>query len=92
MHKYHSNPTKNIKQKLLEIDLIILATPSGLHSKQTIKAAKLGLNICTEKPMATRWEDGIKMVKACEKRSVHLFVVKQNRFNSTLQLVKKQTS
>ena len=32
----------------------------------------------------------LKMVKECEKASVHLFVVKQNRFNKTLQLIKKQ--
>ena len=40
--------------------------------------------------MATRWEDGVAMVKACDGAGVRLFVVKQNRFNSTLQLVKRQ--
>src|SRR3546814_14390769 len=39
--------------------------------------------------MATRWEDGKRMVKACDEAGVHLFVVKQNRRNATLQLVKK---
>jgi len=29
-------------------------------------------------------------VRACDEAGVHLFVVKQNRFNSTLQLVKRQ--
>lgn len=79
-----------VKANDLEIDLIVLTTPSGLHPIQTIAAAKAGVNVCTEKPMATRWEDGVKMVKACETAGVRLFVVKQNRFNSTLQLVKKQ--
>ena len=72
------------------IDLIILCTPSGHHSYQTIKAAKCKVNVCTEKPMATLWADGLKMVKACNDNDVNLFVVKQNRFNSTLQLLKKQ--
>ena len=40
--------------------------------------------------MATRWEDGVSMVKACDEAGVSLFVVKQNRFNSTLQLARKQ--
>ena len=79
-----------IKLKKIEIDLIVLTTPSGLHPSQTISAAELGINVCTEKPMATNIEDGLSMVKACEKAGVKLFVVKQNRFNSTLQLVKKQ--
>ncbi|KZR85011.1 Gfo/Idh/MocA family protein [Synechococcus sp. MIT S9504] len=72
------------------VDLVLLATPSGLHSEQVIAAAKAGLHVCTEKPMATRWADGIAMVKACDEAGVRLFVVKQNRFNSTLQLVKRQ--
>lgn len=71
-------------------DLVVLATPSGLHPSQVISAAQVGLHVCTEKPMATRWADGLAMVKACDQAGVHLFVVKQNRFNSTLQLVKRQ--
>jgi UDP-N-acetyl-2-amino-2-deoxyglucuronate dehydrogenase len=72
------------------VDLVVLATPSGLHPGQVIAAAEAGLHVCTEKPMATRWADGVAMVKACDDAGVRLFVVKQNRFNSTLQLVKRQ--
>lgn len=43
----------------------------------------------TEKPMATRWQDGKRMVTACDMAGVRLFVVKQNRGNSTLQLLKR---
>ena len=57
---------------------------------QAIKAAELGINVCTEKPMATNWKDGLKIVESCEKNKVNLFVVKQNRCNKTLKLVKKQ--
>jgi UDP-N-acetyl-2-amino-2-deoxyglucuronate dehydrogenase len=39
--------------------------------------------------MATRWQDGVRMVKACDENNVRLFVVKQNRRNTTLQLVKR---
>jgi len=72
------------------VDLVVLATPSGLHPGQVIAAAEAGLHVCTEKPMATRWDDGLAMVRACDAAGVQLFVVKQNRFNSTLQLVKRQ--
>ena len=72
-----------------KLDLVCLCTPSGLHSKQTIICAQAGVNVITEKPMATRWEDGIKMVEACDENSVRLFVVKQNRRNTTLQLLKR---
>ena len=70
-------------------DIVALCTPSGLHSAQAIKIAKSGRHVLTEKPMATRWQDGLKMVKACDESGVRLFVVKQNRLNVTLQLLKK---
>jgi UDP-N-acetyl-2-amino-2-deoxyglucuronate dehydrogenase len=72
-----------------EATLIALCTPSGLHSTQTIQIAKSGRHVMTEKPMATRWQDGLKMVEACDKAGKYLFVVKQNRHNATLQLLKK---
>lgn len=71
------------------MDLVTLCTPSGLHASQTIKAAKASVHVITEKPMATKWADGLAMVKACEDAAVRLFVVKQNRKNSTLQLLKR---
>lgn len=70
-------------------DAVILTTPSGLHSAQAIAAAGAGKHVVTEKPMATRWHDGLQMVKACDDAGVRLFVVKQNRRNATLQLLKK---
>lgn len=70
-------------------DLVILATPSGLHAAQAIQVARAGRHVMTEKPMATRWQDGKAMVQACDEAGVHLFVVKQNRRNPTLQLLKR---
>jgi len=67
----------------------IVTTPSGLHPRQTIEIARSGRHVLTEKPMATKWEDGLRMVRACEDAGVHLFVVKQNRRNATLQLLKQ---
>lgn len=86
----YSDVLRAVRDGQLPVDLVVLTTPSGLHPGQTIAAAQLGLHVCTEKPMATRWADGQAMVKACDEAGVHLFVVKQNRFNRTLQLVKRQ--
>jgi UDP-N-acetyl-2-amino-2-deoxyglucuronate dehydrogenase len=72
-----------------DADLVILATPSGLHASQAMRVAEAGRHVMTEKPMATRWEDGKAMVQACDRAGVRLFVVKQNRNNPTLQLVKR---
>ena len=72
-----------------DADCVILTTPSGLHSAQAAEVARAGRNVMTEKPMATRWSDGLSMVRACDEAGVHLFVVKQNRRNRTLQLLKQ---
>ncbi|HMC15492.1 MAG TPA: Gfo/Idh/MocA family oxidoreductase [Albitalea sp.] len=72
-----------------DADLVVLATPSGLHSQQAIKIALAGRHVLSEKPMATKWEEGVAMVRACRDAGVKLFVVKQNRLNATLQLVKR---
>lgn len=71
------------------LDLLVLCTPSGLHPKQAILAANYGVHVVSEKPMATRYSDALKMVEACDDGGVRLFVVKQNRFNSTIQLLKR---
>lgn len=79
-------------KKLLEketLDLVVLCTPSGLHSEQTCLVAQHRVNVISEKPMATRYEDGLAMVKCCDDAGVRLFVVKQNRNNATLKLLKR---
>jgi UDP-N-acetyl-2-amino-2-deoxyglucuronate dehydrogenase len=73
----------------VQADVVILTTPSGIHPEHAIKCARAGFHVLTEKPMATKWDDGLRMVRACEDAGVHLFVVKQNRRNATLQLLKQ---
>jgi UDP-N-acetyl-2-amino-2-deoxyglucuronate dehydrogenase len=70
-------------------DAFIVTTPSGLHPEQAIRIAQAGRHVITEKPMATRWDDGKRMVAAADAAGVRLFVVKQNRRNATLQLLKR---
>jgi UDP-N-acetyl-2-amino-2-deoxyglucuronate dehydrogenase len=86
---YASMETMLLEQ---QIDAVALCTPSGIHPDQAVLAAKHGVNVITEKPMATRWHDGVRMVKACDDAGVRMFVVKQNRRNTTLQLLKRAVS
>ena len=92
-HKYiYKVPAYLNMDEMLEneqIDVVVLSTPSGLHADQTVLASKYQINVITEKPMATTWEDGLRMVEACEISDVRLFVVKQNRHNTTLQMLKR---
>jgi UDP-N-acetyl-2-amino-2-deoxyglucuronate dehydrogenase len=72
-----------------DADVVVLATPSGLHARQAIEAAEAGRHVMTEKPMATRWEDGRHMVDVFDRAGLRLFVIKQNRNNATLRLLKR---
>src|SRR5690606_31871253 len=72
-----------------DLDLVVLCTPSGLHPAQAIEIARSKRHVMTETPMATRWGDGLRMVRECGAAGVRLFVVKQNRRNGTLQPLKE---
>lgn len=72
-----------------EVDVAVLTTPSGVHPLHSRLSSQAGRHVLTEKPMATQYEDGVAMVKAAEAAKKQLFVVKQNRKNATLQLLKR---
>lgn len=73
----------------VECEIVCIATPSGLHPAQGVIAAKAGKHVVTEKPMAISLAGADELVNACEAAGVHLFVVKQNRLNPPIQLLKK---
>ena len=64
-------------------DCVVIATPSGLHAQHVMQVANSGRSVLTEKPMATKWDDGLRMFDVCKSAGVELFVVKQNRYNPT---------
>ncbi len=70
-------------------DAVVIATPSGLHPQQGILAARAGRHVITEKPMAITLASADALVQACDDAGVQLFVVKQNRLNPPIQLLKR---
>lgn len=70
-------------------ELVSICTPSGLHPKHGITAARLGVNVLTEKPMGVKLSSADKLIKSCEENNVKLFVVLQNRLNPSIQMVKQ---
>lgn len=70
-------------------DAVVIATPSGLHPQHGIAAARAGRHVISEKPMAISLASADALVQACDEAGVHLFVVKQNRLNPSIQLLKR---
>ena len=75
--------------KEVECEVVAIATPSAFHPSQGVAAAKAGKHVVTEKPMAISLNAADDLVRACDSAKVHLFVVKQNRLNAPVQLLKK---
>lgn len=71
------------------VDVVVVCTPSGLHAPQGAAAARAGKHVVTEKPMALSLAQADDLVHACDDAGVHLFVVKQNRLNPPIQLLKR---
>ncbi|HEY0780759.1 MAG TPA: Gfo/Idh/MocA family oxidoreductase [Gemmatirosa sp.] len=70
-------------------DLLAVCTPSGLHPAHGIAGARAGKHVLSEKPMAISLAGADALVRACDDAGVHLFVVKQNRLNPAVQLLKR---
>lgn len=71
-----------------DADIVTVCTPSGMHSEQASLAARAGMHVVCEKPMAISLKAADAMVKACDDAGVEFFVVKQNRLNATIQLLR----
>jgi UDP-N-acetyl-2-amino-2-deoxyglucuronate dehydrogenase len=70
-------------------DLVSICTPSGLHPQHGMIAARAGRHVLTEKPMAISLAAADELVQTCDNAGVNLFVVKQNRLNPPIQLLKR---
>jgi len=73
----------------LEIDVIVICTPNGLHAQHAIQALRKGYHVLVEKPMAITSKDCREMIIAAELAHKQLFTVMQNRFNPPVIAVKK---
>jgi UDP-N-acetyl-2-amino-2-deoxyglucuronate dehydrogenase len=70
-------------------DAVAICTPSGLHPRHGMLAARAGKHVICEKPMAISLEAADELVSECDAAGVHLFIVKQNRLNPAIQLLKR---
>ena len=87
----HAKPYTDYERMLheTEADIVAVCTPHGLHSIQSIQAAYAGKHILVEKPMALTGIESERMIHAAHENGVKLYVVKQNRYNQPVRLVKR---
>ena len=67
-----------------EIDIVTIATPSGLHMEPTVAAAKAGKHVICEKPLEITLERIDAMIEAHEKAGTRLGGIFPYRFNDLM--------
>jgi predicted dehydrogenase len=64
-----------------QIDAVYIATPNILHREHTERAARAGIHVLCEKPMATTQDDCEAMMRAAEQNNVKLMIAYRLHFN-----------
>jgi predicted dehydrogenase len=64
-----------------QIDVVVVATPSGSHAPVCLDLVRYGKHIVVEKPIALTLVEADAMIAACDEAGIRLFVVMQNRYN-----------
>ncbi|WP_374174030.1 Gfo/Idh/MocA family protein [Flavobacterium tructae] len=91
--KYNAKAYYSISDMLqsedLNIDVVAVCSPNGLHSEHSIESLKSGYHVICEKPMAISSGDCGEMIQVAEKSNKRLFAIKQNRFNPPVAAIKQ---
>lgn len=87
--KYWFGDYKEMFKKSDELDVVIIATPNNVHRNQAVAAAKAGLHVVVEKPLAITNYEAWDIVKACRQNKVKLMVGCDRRFWTQNQWAKK---
>lgn len=70
-------------------DCVHICLPHYLHAPVSVWCMERGVNVLTEKPMATTLEDGEKMMTAAKENKVLFACILQCRFNDSVVFLKK---
>ncbi|HRI28396.1 MAG TPA: Gfo/Idh/MocA family oxidoreductase [Chitinophagales bacterium] len=74
------------------LNIVNVCTPNYLHASMTTDALKAGLHVVCEKPMALSVWECSQMIETARQTQKQLFVVKQNRYNPPVAVVKNLLS
>ena len=72
-----------------ELQLISIATESGLHAEIALACIDAGVNVIIEKPMAMNMADADEIIRRSEAKHVKVAACHQNRFNVAVQELRR---
>ncbi len=83
----YDDPKKLLKKE--KLDFIDIITDVDSHLKFTKMAAKKGLDVVCQKPMAPSWSEARNLVEVCKKNKVKLFINENFRWQVPIRKVKE---
>ena len=85
--KHYTDYKKMVEEN--EIELISIATESGIHAEIAIYCINHGIHVIIEKPMAMSMSDAEEIIRLSEEKHVKVSACHQNRFNVAVQEMRK---
>ncbi|MBS7333455.1 Gfo/Idh/MocA family protein [Faecalibacter bovis] len=76
-------------QEDTETDVVVIATPNGLHREHAIRCLKAGKNVFIEKPISLNVADAEEILAVANEKGLRVFSSMQLRFSPVVQYVKK---
>ena len=76
---------KTMIDEIPDLELIAIATESGIHAEIALYCIDKGINVIIEKPMAMSMTDAEEIVRRSTEKGVKVSVCHQNRFNIAVQ-------
>jgi predicted dehydrogenase len=64
------------------VDAVYIALPNSMHSEYTVRAARAGVHVLCEKPMAVTVDECRQMITACRKANVKLMIAYRLHFET----------
>ena len=64
------------------VDAVYIALPNSMHAEYTIRAARAGVHVLCEKPMAVTVKECGQMIAACRRASVKLMIAYRLHFEA----------
>lgn len=80
---------KEMIAKNPDLELIAIATPSGVHAEIALYCIDHGINLIIEKPIAMNMKDAEEIIRRSKEKGVKVSACHQNRFNIAIQKTKK---